>query len=543
MNSSTSNSKSELDELLKIHKFSQSSPPIHVFLAKSTAPENVEDPNDDKIDDILKSRLENSNINDIAQILANTEIPEIVVRIHGYSTLEESAIKSYDSMIEDIKRFQNSDLNKTFVVLGYRWPSESPNIKNIFNALPILPRWILGVSFFGIIVSVALLLLKPLQQIPLMLFGFFSFLFSIIITLIVLRITAYFRDTFRATNYAVPDLVELIRNLETAILEAGIQCKKDKEYYKKALQNKIKLSFIAHSMGCYVTTNTMRILSNVFDPDAIKGNPKENIGNVFTLGRLILVAPDIPVETIMPRRANFLRSSLRRFQESYIFSNEGDVILRIASTAANYFSFPARDRFSGYRLGNLTVRHLQDNIIKYGIVNLDSLIKNENEDSDKDPINCLEVRSSGKEKKTLQDLLSETKHKEDPITNKFTYFDCTDYKDYNKNGKKVTPVSLAAKKKALDFYDYVKLFIDHLFRHKIDTHGGYFAGSFSKELIYKLAFFGFNGLIGYYPPEEQQQVIDQPEFIKQLNSFSDKCKEKQIQVVLSRERTPKFNRN
>jgi hypothetical protein len=47
-------------------------------------------------------------------------------------------------------------------------------------------------------------------------------------------------------------------------------------------------------------------------------------------------------------------------KEVHVFTNEGDLALRLASTAANYFSFPARSRLSGYRLGNLTLKHFRN---------------------------------------------------------------------------------------------------------------------------------------------------------------------------------------
>ena len=55
--------------------------------------------------------------------------------------------------------------------------------------------------------------------------------------------------------------------------------------------------------------------------------PSNAIGNVFSLRRLVLVAPDIPAETLLSSRGNFLASALSRFDEAYLFSNEGDEIL------------------------------------------------------------------------------------------------------------------------------------------------------------------------------------------------------------------------
>ncbi|MHC5733162.1 MAG: alpha/beta hydrolase, partial [Nostoc sp.] len=74
-------------------------------------------------------------------------------------------------------------------------------------------------------------------------------------TLIILRISTYFRDTYRAVNYGVIDLVEFIRQLDARV--------------KLSHNKRIKLSFISHSMGCFVVTDVIRILSDVFDVESI----------------------------------------------------------------------------------------------------------------------------------------------------------------------------------------------------------------------------------------------------------------------------------
>ncbi|MEQ8962078.1 MAG: alpha/beta hydrolase, partial [Coleofasciculus sp. C2-GNP5-27] len=150
-------------------------------------------------------------------------------------------------------------------------------------------------------------------------------------------------------NYGVVDLVELIRQIDQAVIER-----------RQSEDIRIKLNFLGHSMGCFVVTNVVRILSDVFDTESINKQPSNYIGRGFSLGRLILVAPDISIDSIMPVRSNFLRSALRRCEEAYLFSNEGDLALRLASTAVNYISFPAKTRFRGYRLGNLTVQRFAD---------------------------------------------------------------------------------------------------------------------------------------------------------------------------------------
>ncbi len=527
----------QTNDLLKICKFSNGNDLINGYLVQSTAPLNVEDDNN-TLSYITAQTCETTTldtagmITQIAEFLTKSEEPEVIIKIHGYATSEQNAIKQYKNTYNDIyKDFPNNNTGKKFIFLGYRWPSEPPGgIQYLFSALPILPRTL--VLFFGVL---GIISLNFVGIVPTLLFSISIFFLSVISTLVILRFTVYYRDSYRATKYAVSDLVELIRNLDKAIVEIKPEWNNTSETSK---ENPVKLSFVAHSMGCYVTTDIIKMLSDLFEPNAIVGKPSSNIGNVFSLGRLILVAPDIPIEAIMPRRANFLRSSLLRYKESYVFSNEGDIVLRLASTTANYFSFPAKTRFSGYRLGNITARHFdkkgskerfnQDNNntrrnkIKYGIVNLglnDSLTNIE------EPFNYLEIRSSDKEHQNLEEFPPQRQGKEaQRITNLFTYFDCTDYTDdQSKSTDKCSPVSQALQKPALNLFDYLKLFIVHLILHKIDTHGGYFEGDFINKTIYQLAFFGFDGLLN----------LDEPDKTEQLNQFSAKYQEKKIQVILS----------
>jgi hypothetical protein len=124
--------------------------------------------------------------------------------------------------------------------------------------------------------------------------------------------------------------------------------------------------------------------------------------------------------------------------------NEGDLALRLASTAANYFSFPSKTRFSGYRLGNLTVKHFDNKEDRsgykpnYGIVNLNRVDL---------PYNYLEIRSSNKEHRKLTEEPFAPWIAKDPkkVTNSYSYFDCTDYQENNKSY-----VSQARNKNALN---------------------------------------------------------------------------------------------
>jgi hypothetical protein len=293
-------------------------------------------------------------------------------------------------------------------------------------------------------------------------------------------------------------------------------------------------------MGCFVVTNTIRILSEVFDDRAIEGNYTSEIGNVFCLERLVLVAPDIPVETIMPRRANFLRASLHRCKEAYVFCNEGDLALRLASTVANYFSFPAKDRKGGYRLGNITAKWAKNQ--PYGIINLTGDPQN----PVALPFDHLELRAFDGANPLASIRPRETISKETQITLEaksytpqsniitdwFTYFDCTDYKDYKGTPNRANQcdaetleciVSIARGKSILNLMDYLVL----CFCSSINTHGGYFDGVLSQRLIYDLAFLGFQERLQLGFSDRGQS------FPELLDTFNQQCRDKQIKVVLA----------
>ncbi|NJP08112.1 MAG: hypothetical protein HC866_00410 [Leptolyngbyaceae cyanobacterium RU_5_1] len=238
------------------------------------------------------------------------------------------------------------------------------------------------------------------------------------------------------------------------------------------------------------------------------------MGRVFRLGRLILVAPDIPVLTITSGRSNFLRSALRRFEEAYLFSNEGDLALRIASTAANYFSFPAKTRTQGYRLGNVTVCPKNAQTLKskqrpqaYGILNLDELsnpnchlleyleisVLNKDRSQKLDPAN---QQTEGEE------TVASNQEDQESIADLFTYFDCTEYRDradYNADCQFIDAnvLILNGQRSPLKLLDYIRLLVGFATfsprkfpKGGRDVHGGYFLGKFCKFLMYRLAFLG-----------------------------------------------------
>ena len=295
----------------------------------------------------------------------------------------------------------------------------------------------------------------------------------------------------------MPDLVEVIRQID---LEAVKGLNRLRAIGEPRHRKRIALSFIGHSMGGLVVVSAIRVLSDVFDPDAIltklsgaarsrtAGQPADDrvsgkIGHVFDLMRFVLASPDIPGETLLANRANFLASSLRRFKEAYLFSSEGDGVLRSISTIVNYFTFPTRSRNYGYRLGNAEI--LTSDFPKPVVGDV------------------LKLARVGR--KTLGELSTETAGgKPSEVANAFTYFDCTDYKDGEpprgmlteaRNYKRANPTA------HIPVPEHIKLLLLYLLS-RIDIHGGYFGGAVTQKLIYRLACLGFTGTAAAYGGKE-----------------------------------------
>ncbi|KAM3112985.1 alpha/beta hydrolase [Phormidesmis sp. 146-33] len=574
------------NHLLAIQKLAVENGKFPGYFVVSTAPINVEDRSqtDPKVDP-------DQAIHEMTQYLKeHKEDAEILVMIHGYNTPRSGAEYWYKSTCEYISQHY-TEIPKGLLAIGYRWPSEqivedeSGSFKDkqaaAKQALPKLMSLVtrsgivgLIVGVVGTLISILITLSRVYTGLELLLSFVVLLILSLvavapILTIVALRLTVYFRDTFRASNYGVADFVELIRQLDSALVE---QSEGDDRAQKLAAwsQRKVRLSFIGHSMGAFVVTNAMRILSDVFDPGSI-GNldvnnrdkcPSSEIGNVFRLSKLVLVAPDIPAESIISGRANTLRSSLRRFEEAYLFCNEGDMALRLASTAANYFTFPAKTRDGGYRLGNVNVRNKLQNRKRNlgGIVNLsetgqlitpadDHLVA-----KDSTFLNYLFIR----ERTSLasrQELIG-LGEKQKSIAKLFTYFDCTNYKEKyldpkTQQEKEIGIVSKAIDKPFLSFWDYISLSLD-FFTGKVDTHGGYIFSphaNLSKRLIYGLSCLGFEKFLDsleadpLFPKlledvrvQRSELAPNQQKELALLQTLSYLCGSKGIQVLLAPER-------
>jgi hypothetical protein len=295
-------------------------------------------------------------------------------------------------------------------------------------------------------------------------------------------------------------------------------------------------------MGGFVVTNTIRVLSHVFarrvealnsygagsPTDRKPELPTPNIGHAFSLRRFVLASPDIPAETLLSSRGNFLASALSRFDEAYLFSSEGDEVLRQISTLANYFVFPTKSRNHGFRLGNVEILSSDFGLIdvrddrfldslRIGHLTLQQLY---------DALQSAKARRHGEATPVpMQASLPQV----------FSYFDCTDYVDADHEGRPAQRLLTFAKclkrnnpDARLRWWSHLHLLCAYVIRQKPNVHGGYFEGVFSQQLIYRLACLGYEGTVRAYGS-------------KQL--LSQACKDRQIRGLLSpnlaaRERGP-----
>jgi hypothetical protein len=405
------------------------------------------------------------------------------------------------------------------VCVGYRWPSEKMGkpLRGSWDALPTLPTWIL---YFGVaVVLLSFPLFYLASQTRQWWIDLFRYVWNpggvhvitmigwtvagLILMTVLLRAIVYFRDNYRASNYGIPDLIQVIRAIDAEIV---------RQYALRGISQpprNVQLSFIGHSMGGFVVTNTIRTLSDVFaapvpalnyrreaSSESLPEEAPNEIGNVFRLMRFVLASPDIPAEALLSGRANFLASALLRFREAYLFSNEGDEVLRQISTLANYFVFPTSSRNYGFRLGNveilsrdygLIVANPQDflGVLRVGNYTLQQLH------------DALEVarRSRQPNAQAVQA----------PLPKVFTYFDCTDYVDQDGTGQ-VRPLLTFSKQQKrndasakLRWYSHLWLLVAYVLRgQRPNVHGGYFEGLLSQQLIYRLACLGYADTLAAY---------------------------------------------
>jgi hypothetical protein len=527
---------------------------LPTYFIESTAPYNVDDTTaasaklPPELAEIAKHLQEvdpEQAVRNIAAALLKGADPNLVVMVHGFNNPQPAVLGMYTSAALAIERDPEIRTREGLVCVGYRWPSEKMGMpwRGTWDALPTLPTWLM---YFGILV---VLLTFPLfyfaSETKQWWIDVFRYIWNpsgvhfitlagwtvagLVLMTVLLRTIVYFRDNYRASNYGIPDLIQVIRAIDGEVMS---------QHEKSGVAGpppRVQLSFIGHSMGGFVVTNAIRTLSDVFavpvDAAALKsygaGSPPETrpaepvhaIGKVFDLKRFVLASPDIPAETLLSSRGNFLASALSRFDEAYLFSNEGDEVLRQISTLANYFVFPTKSRNHGFRLGNLEI--LSRN---FGMIDVNG----------EDFLRVLRIGN-----RTLQELydsLEDAKSKrhvndgevmeQAPLPKRFTYFDCTDYRDRADPAKpdvanNARPLLTFAKwrkqhdaEAKLRWYSHLYLLFAYIVRHQQpNVHGGYFEGVLSQELIYRLACLGYDGTVKAYGSEalmgkacEQKQI-------------------------------------
>lgn len=551
--------------------------------------------------------------------------PELVIAVHGYNTSAKGVKSWYNDIFKHVaKDDAQMSHRRNLVFIGYRWPSEKilyklPQLARNLKALPGVPRMLLAIGLVLVVLytgDVIADVLRSLEFIPQgtltkwlltsafgeqnpfnrfaeaaillgmkLIMGLALMLTMVIVSLWLLRISVYFRDVYRAINFGVPDLTELIRQLDQAL--TNLEESQPRAYYAVPIDaaraaaddrsnlatGRVHLSFLGHSMGALVVTNTVRVLSDVFDPSSIEQKPTANVGRTLRLSHLVLASPDIPVLSVVSSRSNGLAASLRRFDEAYLFSNEGDLALRLASTAANYISFPSAHHYHGHRLGSIAIRN---DLYTKGIINLQALkqhyalnrpLNRAIKTDDLDILKCLYItHQSGKAGKgylSLAELYAD-EHRDKPhatVSDLFTFFDCTDYQDFriqltpsgmNKRDPADKMVGLLTrparqKRKYLSVMDYWDIVWDT--RKGLNCHGGYFQGEFTRDLMYRLVFLGFEetlnaianetAAIGQPTPATQQDSGQQDSGQQDsgqyaaLEKLHERCMEKGIQVYLS----------
>ena len=141
---------------------------IRGYYVTSTAPINVED------NPVLPKTSVKAQINKIAQYLIESNAPEIIASIHGYSTKRKDAEERH----RKIYNYANSICEpNNYVFLGYRWPSENPlkddaepdmglrsisfqeKLKYAFQSLPTLLTGILISGLVFAIFAIAILVI------------------------------------------------------------------------------------------------------------------------------------------------------------------------------------------------------------------------------------------------------------------------------------------------------------------------------------------------------------------------------------------------
>lgn len=528
---------------------------VPTYFIESTAPNNIDDltPSDASAlpDQLRQIDPPDEAIKSMAKELAEDSSgrpnsdPNLVILVHGFNNPRADVLNTYVAAATAIQADPAIKPRRGLVCVGYRWPSEKMGqpILASGSALPAPSIWIFWLGVGLVALSVLFLSMHPTVYQALAVFG--SVMAGLVLTAILLRTVVYFRDNFRAIYYGIPDLIQIIRSIDHELVRLR---GKDAE--------RVQLSFIGHSMGGVVVTNTLRTLSDLFEftPPSLSSfginaftegeRPTAKIGNAFELKRFVLASPDIPAETLLSSRGNFLASTVGRFDEAYLFSNEGDEVLRQISTLANYFSFPTKSRNHGFRLGNVEILSRDYGVVSFpqgkflahlrvGKMTIQQLYDR------------LQDAARRRQAAAMTQSIVVKPVDTPPLPMHFSYFDCTDYIDRReKTARDIAEPSVAAaggtssyrplltfglrRKRAnetarLPWYWHLWLLLSYIALQKPNVHGGYFEGELGRRLIFRLACLGY---------EETMDAFEKE------GGLSAVCEAKQIRVMFS----PKLKR-
>ena len=451
------------------------------FWVESTVPLNVED---QLVPGVPGTMTRNEDPEQSFKLLADAvrRSSGVVIAVHGFNIPKCVAERLFLKLASSVR-----EAGKDALFIGYRWPSETV-FSNVRSGLQAAPPTMVGAAIVLATVLAVIHLAFDNYLVDVALFAIAMALVGVFVSLWLLRSFVYFRDLDRATNHGIPDLVHLVRELDRVIQKPG----------GSDSARRIPLSFVAHSMGALIVVSAVRLLDEVLAPlDAEPGRVSPN----FCLGQLVLVSPDIPVELIMPRRPNWLETSLAEFRELHLFSNDGDIVLKMISTVANYVMTPVRFWANGYRLGNMAVVRPPDGVPPFGVVNAAitgqgtaaflgslrlgwfTLLQRI------DPIPLRDVWFDWFARRARQDPMTagavQIDDKSVLLPVRISYFDCTDSIDGS-------PRPTRGKQKLeLSLLDNWQLALDAARNNPaVDVHSAYFYGPVTVGLIGKLAAVG-----------------------------------------------------
>ena len=550
---------------LIVVKYHNLKPYTFHLLVRSTAPTNAEDPalaavgDGQPLNNIHELKDETvAAITELKQSLrsyasddpSNIQI-KIALNIHGYSTpLLNFANNAYAisnaKFNSDITLSNGGNAHGDYVIfIDFSWPSEhalSLPLLGTLRAMPVALWIVLFLSVCAFLAGGAWLLVA-------------GTLLGLVVTLVLLRLVTYFRDRDRAATYGAYDAVELVRYLHELIGDITKKGDSGHTQTEGSSQAKVELNLMAHSMGSFVATQMIRTLCdafnttalqpgegkrdlgpfNIIDPCArttvITSSDKEKlseIGSIFRLGRMVLASPDIPIWALSSGRSNPLLASMRRFDEVFIFTNDADMVLRLASTLANFFVFPSGTQEGGYRLGN-AVNNRRHSKSRWGPQKL-TFNDIGFHGLQSGPGNGVFVKLN---KKPFFARLADGA--------KLRLINCTDYQDTNDvfecmktpqspkreealvtimvdhkraaraDAEKLRP-RLAAPGKSGGLGRYAATFFQHFIAKTIDSHGGYFQGVFGLDLLYGTLLRGTD----LYQDQHNGKAAFKEEFVKDL---------------------------